>query len=103
MARRQHNLMVRCGHEACKEYGHYTADNNAEYTDLSRRYGNGKWRCVRHSLPETVLSATNNVRTGDMVAKSVLYEGKSMGLFWDGSSGFTSGPGFRAFADDFPE
>jgi hypothetical protein len=103
MAKRQHIFTARCGHESCKECGHYNAATNAEYSDLSKRYGNGKWRCVRHSMPESVLSITNNIRTQDMVNKPVLYDEKLLGLFWDGSSGFLSGPGFRAFAKDFPE
>ena len=65
------------------------------------------WKCIRHSQPDRVLSPTNSVRKVTAVAtksKNTNLNGK---LFWEGkgflNSSFVSGPGFKVFANDFPE
>lgn len=102
MSRRPYIARFECGHEGCKEYAHYECHTRAEQTDLFRKYANGKWLCTRHSNPETVLSPTNLKTVNEVQSKQHLYDGKSIGLYW-GNSGFSSGPGFRAWAKDFPE
>lgn len=101
MARAYGMFRAKCGHEGCAEVARYEADRRADYIDLERRYGNGKWRCVRHTRPDEVLSANNPI---------IVHEMKTMPahstLFWGidaPSNGFAHGPGFKAFAEDFPE
>jgi len=101
MARTYGIFRASCGHEGCTEFARYEADNRRHYIDLSDRYGNGKWRCVRHSQPNEVLSA-NNLRIVNelrvLESRGTLYWGKDTPF-----SGFSHGPGFKAFAEDFPE
>ncbi len=63
MSRTYGMFRAQCGHDGCKEFARYEADNRSHYMDLSNRYGNGKWRCVRHSQPDQVLSETNSKTT----------------------------------------
>lgn len=102
MARRRYPLRVSCGYKGCRENGHYEAENRAHYTELLEKYGNGKWRCVRHIKPEEVLSPTNLRRQHEIVSEHSYYEGKSIGLYWNRFD-MVSGPGFKAYANDFPE
>lgn len=95
-------LMVRfqCGHEGCTEFARYEADNRSHSIDLQKRYGNGQWKCVRHSQPNEVLSSENIKLVEEM---KVIVE--PHGLYWGKEkafSGFAHGPGFKAFAKDFP-
>ncbi|NNU70415.1 hypothetical protein G9X67_34760 [Rhizobium sp. WYCCWR 11152] len=93
-------VRVTCGHPGCNEFARYEADNRKHSIDLYVRYGNGKWKCVRHSQPDEVLSS-DNCKTVDEV-KVIKH---SQGLYWGkekGFSGFAHGPGFKAFAKDFP-
>lgn len=90
-----------CGHAGCTEFARYEADNRKHYIDLSNRYGNGQWLCVRHSRPNEVLSQTDTKVVNEMKvieSRGALYWGKETA-----SSGFAHGPGFKAFAGDFPE
>jgi hypothetical protein len=93
-------MRATCGHEWCTEYARYEADNRAHYIDLQKRYGNGQWLCVRHSRPEDVLSAENPKTVEELrifESRGDLYWGKDKA--WNG---FSHGPGFKAFACDFP-
>lgn len=90
-----------CGHDGCNEFVRYEADNRSHYIDLSKRYGNGQWRCVRHAQPDQVLSASNSKTVEELRvinSDGNLYWGKEKAF-----SGFSHGPGFKAFAEDFPE
>lgn len=94
-------VRFKCGHEGCNEFAIYDTYDRKHSIELQKRYGNGKWRCSRHSHPEEVLSLTNLSRTKVLTAFK-----EPSGLYWGqekGSSGFTFGPGFKAYADDFPE
>jgi hypothetical protein len=91
-----------CAHAGCNEYAHYEDHTRAEQAKTYKTYGGGKWRCVRHSNPDSVLSPTNTVRITELKSEQKFYDGKPLGIYW-GHSGFVSGPGFRAFAADFPE
>lgn len=93
-------VRVTCGHPGCSEFARYEADNRKHSTELYARYGNGQWKCARHSQPNEVLSADNSKTVDEMK----VFEEKH-GLYWGKDkawSGFTSGPGFKAFAEDFP-
>lgn len=101
MARTYGIFRATCGHDGCNEFARYEADNRRHYIDLSDRYGNGKWRCVRHSQPNEVLSADNLLIVNELrvlESRGTLYWGKETPF-----SGFSHGPGFKAFAEDFPE
>jgi hypothetical protein len=67
------------------------------------------WRCARHSRADEVLSADDPGRETVLASYETDfgYGGKVHRFFTPegnttGGSGFIYGPGFRAFADDFP-
>lgn len=106
MSRRLVTHRARCAHTGCVEAAHY------EYGSLREREAHAKtlrehpWRCTRHTAPDEVLSDTNTERTTILIATPG--DGYSADtLFWceEGSerngSGFTHGPGFKAYAADF--
>lgn len=97
MGRPKQTVRVRCGHEGCAEWTFYEAYNRAHAADLGRRYGGGRWLCVRHSQPNEVLSAENLKTVREAVAAPI--HGR---LYWSGGSASAFGPGFKAFAGDFP-
>lgn len=89
-----------CGHSGCGEFARYEADNRKHYIELSTRYGNGRWLCTRHSKPNEVLSPENPKTVEELRvidSNGSLYWGKDKA-----GSGFSNGPGFKAFAKDFP-
>lgn len=59
-----------------------------------------EFRCTRHSKPEEVLSADN--MTTEVVMVSKKSDGCGDHLYWE-RNGVQHGPGFKAWADDFPE
>ncbi len=93
---------VTCGHDGCGESSFYGYRNRKGVIELQEKYGSGKWKCIRHSNPDLMLSVEN------LKNEKVLTSGKSKkypnldGTFWDDGSGFIAGPGFRAYSDDFP-
>lgn len=105
MSRRKYTLRWSCAEEGCREFDFSEVSYKADYIDAQRRQRANPWKCLRHDHPEAVLSPTNRERT------FVITSGKSErhphldNLFWDRpfTTGFTSGPGFKAYADDFPE
>lgn len=99
---RQYLSRFECGHPGCKEFATYESSRRADQADQYRRYGNKQWRCVRHSQPDEVLALDNQRLVRDVACREHFYEGNSIGLFWGGGSGFAHGPGFKAFAKDFP-
>ena len=103
MSRRLYIARFECGHEGCRETAHYECQTRSEQTDLYRKYASSKWLCSRHSNPETVLSPTNLKTVNEVQSKTHHYDGKSIGVYWENSGLFSFGPGFRAWAEDFPE
>lgn len=102
-ARRPHILRKKCAHEGCSESARYSFDTAREYRESSLH--KREWRCVRHSSPEKVLSLTNLECVTEMEAKPSADNPGSPNLYWHGgrlTSGFTSGDGYKAFANDFP-
>ena len=100
MARPYGVFRATCSHPGCKEFARYEADTRAHYIELEKRYGIGKWFCVRHSRPNEVLSA-DNIKIVD--EQTIFVE--PYGHFWgknSSSNGFAHGPGYKAFAEDFP-
>lgn len=103
MTKREYHVRCACGHPGCTEFGNYVCGTRAEMTDIQRRYHPDKWRCTRHFQPENVLMPNNLTRITEYRNEIVLYERSPLGLFWNGKSGFEFGPGFKAWAKDFPE
>ena len=93
----QEVYQAKCGVEGCKDTRRFPFHNRAEYRDLIARYGNGKYRCLRHTDPTQVLSAK------DQVKRFYITSSKSDGFLRWNHLPFLSGPGFIAFAEDFPE
>jgi hypothetical protein len=104
VARREYFYSPQCAQEGCPERAHYVFERRRDQQDQMEHLRRiGGWRCVRHSEPDVVLSATAPVREHVLVS----YE-ESYGKFWrpegatKGGSGFVYGPGFKAFAKDIP-
>jgi hypothetical protein len=105
VSRRPYMLRFECSRAGCKEVANYEAHTRAEQTRLYQKYGNGKWLCIRHDRPNTVLGPDNASLVHEVACSEHFYQGHSIGLYWGeggGASGFVFGPGFRAFAKDFP-
>lgn len=99
-ARRPHYTHVHCAYVGCAEQGHYSFNSQREKRESSA--GKKPWFCVRHTNPESVLSANNpEIITILFASKSKRYPDLT-GLFWSDGSGFTHGDGYKAYADDFP-
>lgn len=97
MSRRGYTLRWTCAHEGCREQYYSVVDYKADYQAAWKRQSEKPWRCLRHDGRGDVLSPTNTcVRTE--VPMTVMYHRQ----FWD-RHGFVHGPGFKAWADDFPE
>ena len=95
-------VSVQCGHKGCKEWAHYEADNKKNESRLYAKYGGGKYRCNRHTRMEEILS-TENLKTEKtyISGKSKTYP-ELKELYWTGGCGVAYGPGFKAYAGDFP-
>ncbi|MGA1853006.1 hypothetical protein VH570_19415 [Sphingobium sp. HT1-2] len=98
MARREWPLRFVCGQEGCTESANYRYQTKRDLMESFelKHYSNGRWRCIRHARPKEVLSADNRETRIEMTVDQ-----KPHGRYF-GSSGFLHGPGFKAFADDFP-
>lgn len=96
-----------CDEKGCNERAHYSYRTLAEQRDGQHfRKGMKPWKCSRHNRPEQVLTPSNRERTHVAVAEFGKGEYIKDKLFWTGegdlTSGFTFGPGFKAYAEDFP-
>lgn len=107
MARRTYTLTLRCPTKGCTErptFYEYTSQR--EYAEALKDYPGRTQACTRHRRPDEVLSVENFVRHHVLVASKVP---NVSGLYWmvegaeRGGSGFEYGPGFKAYARDFPE
>ena len=92
-------ISFKCSEAGCNEYARYEYDSRKEAEQLQGRYGNGQWKCLRHLDACKILSLINlkTVCNFESQANESLKK-----CFWDTGSGFCSGPGFRAWAKDFP-
>lgn len=98
MARREWPLSFRCGHPDCNEtvtYRYSTLRDRKDSFEM-RCYSPDKWRCTRHSRPDEVLSESNPSTEAVLVVNQGTH-----GLYF-GKQGLVFGPGFKAFAKDFP-
>ncbi len=105
MARREYTHVIRCATEGCRESTVYVYETRRDEAEGYASQKKWPWQCYRHSKPDEVLGEDNRVsevvlvreqRPGDLWLKDSFWlsEGR-----WNGLS---SGPGFRAFAKDFP-
>jgi hypothetical protein len=95
MSLRTRSVHAICTHPGCKETAFRTCDNRAEETEAYR--WKEKYLCLRHTNPQKVLGVGN-----ESIETTLVNIEKPYGKFWDGTSGFLSGPGFMAYAEDFP-
>lgn len=101
MGRSRWTLRYECNHQGCTEMAHHDFRSRAELMMQLKWVPRDKWFCVRHTNNSEVLSPTNRVRTVEWTA----LDGAASKLYWGIDrpvSGFMHGPGFKAFADDFP-
>lgn len=98
MARREWPLIVECGHDGCRERVAYRYQTRRDLVESfeAKNFTNGRWRCVRHSRSNEVLSEDNPKTTFELTSEQL-----PSGLYF-GGKGFVYGPGFKAFAEDFP-
>lgn len=98
MAKREWPLRFTCAHPDCRETTMFRYDTrrDLEASYELRHYGGNRWKCLRHSNPDRVLSSGNPETRAEIVI-----EQKEYGKYF-GSSGFVSGPGFLVYAEDFP-
>lgn len=89
-------LRVHCGHPGCTEVAFYEARTRKDYGDLFQRYGQGRWRCLRHTRMNENLSVDDRFKTFEIESREEPH-GKFFGNF-----GILTGPGFKAYASDFP-
>lgn len=98
MARREYKLQKRCAHEGCAEIGRWSYETAR---DLASSYEQRNvYRCVRHTDPGSVLGGENQAIEKVLTSRA---SDKAPGMYWDSGSGFAHGPGFKAWAADFPE
>jgi len=97
MSRQKYFVRRHCAHEGCQESARYEYDTLRDRAESERRNAGKPWHCVRHSSPDSVLSA------GKETSVTLVNVRTDNGLFWNGTRGFVYGPGFKAFAVDFPE
>lgn len=110
MPRREYYLRVNCAHEGCREHSNYVFDRRADEQAERERVRKHGWRCVRHTQPDHVLSPDAQVREAVLAIYETDFGYPNQGVhrFWvpegatKGGNGFVYGPGFKAFAKDFP-
>lgn len=112
MPRRQYYASPQCAYEGCQERANYVFDTRGDQRETMQRIQRDGWYCVRHSRAGEVLSADEPVKETVLeIYETDFGHGRSMHQFWTelenvaakkGGGGFRYGPGFKAFAKDFP-
>jgi hypothetical protein len=115
MARREYPVRFNCAEGRCRESVTYRCETRAEENEARMRHRDKPWKCVRHDRPDHHLRPGNESVSQVMVASRIRTKpwrgepGRYVeGLYWlpeDGEhgSGVAHGPGFNAYASDFPE
>lgn len=123
MGRRTYSTTLVCAERpnGCTETSFFESSTQRERRESEAYYAKRPWRCTRHVKPDELLTPTNVAeRTTVLTASKVETTIRSIydtapgpryldGLFWreegqeGASSGFVYGPGFKAYAKDFPE
>lgn len=102
MGRRLISEVVRCAEEGCRETAYYEHSSQREAAESRAWRAKHPYRCLRHTRPDEVLSEDSIERVGTLTVHQETY-----GRFWrsehdKSGSGTVTGPGFKAFAKDFP-
>lgn len=107
MSRREYRIGLACAEMGCPERSFTVAETREEERAIRVRYAKTPWRCTRHTAPDQVLTPTNRER--EHVLEAMFGDGPYINdtLFWGlpggrATNGFVFGPGFKAFAKDFP-
>lgn len=96
MARSKPTVTLRCAEPGCREYTFYEYANKRERDEAADR--NRVWRCVRHSMPDRVLTMERRRvewTSGENVELS-------HGRYWGGKSGLIANEAVYAAAREFP-
>ncbi|TKG67046.1 hypothetical protein [Prauserella endophytica] len=99
---REYTISLACAEPGCRERSLTIANTRAEEREIRQRYARSPYKCTRHLKPDEVLSAENLSRTTVLVAGKSERWPDMPELFWNGTRGFRHGPGFKAYANDFP-
>lgn len=106
MSRRRYTHRARCI-AGCTETGYFEYGSQREHAAHQQVLRTRPWRCVRHTAPDEVLGSEAPTRTVTLIATPG--QGNIADtLFWREEnserlgSGFEHGPGFKAYANDFP-
>ena len=103
MSRREYPIRLKCTEPGCTEGYQWTyATTRKEEDEIRARYNRTPYRCIRHTHPEEVLSADNTERTSITVCTKGTERYPDLEEHFFGNSGFVYGPGFKAYASDFP-
>lgn len=90
-------VRYKCTYPECNYWTFSEYNNGREVAHGAKHRDN--YKCTRHTDPDSVLSPTCTKRSIEMENQK---HPRAEGNFWDGSYGFQYGPGFKAWADDFP-
>lgn len=102
MSRRTYSNRYTCAADGCRDTVQYLYDRRSEQQESLEFHKRHPYRCTRHSEPEKMLSS--EVLTREHVATARRLVDGCADLFWDTEHNKVArGPGFRAFAGDFPE
>lgn len=100
MTRRKSTRIVRCPVEGCKEYALHEYDSQRDARQHAIDLQARPWRCTRHRNPDEVLTPENRER---VITLTVVPRGDKGDKTFEGAhSSFVYGPGFKAFATDWP-
>lgn len=105
MRRQKPTYRARCTHPGCNETSHYEFERKSDLKEVLPKLK--EWKCSRHSRPDEVMSPNEWNKEVAVVSEMVMRtDGVTpLGLFWNFGkyrNGFISGPGFKAWAKDFP-
>lgn len=103
MSRRCYRDRFRCAEPGCEEHVNYETSTREEQRRLWQRQQSHPYRCTRHSQPDELLSAQRPRIVHEIASKRQRTDsGVDIGVY-RGNWGMLHGPGFKAFAKDFPE
>jgi len=102
MARRGYDRRRGCAEDGCREVRITNYGYKRDYADAVRREkAQPPWKCLRHSRPEQVLGVHNL----EVISECGRVQSEGYGTpRWEGAyhGGWATGPGFMAWAEDFP-
>jgi len=104
MPRPRPTAIVQCTEPGCREVSMRVYDNRTEQREDSKSHKS--YKCLKHARPSEVLSPERRTITTELVNQPGSMSLIKDKCFWGEPglprSGFVYGPGFKAFAGDFP-